>query len=386
MLTTMRTSIEAAIPMTEAQFGLLTTAFLAIYGLLSPFAGFLADKFNRSRVVVGSLLVWSLVTWLTGHSRTYPELLTTRLLMGISEACYIPAALALVADYHRGPTRSLATGLLLGGVMVGAALGGIGGWLADRHDWSYAFRLFGLVGIAYSVVLGLLLRDPPRESIEISTSGLVPLVRLGEALASLFGSGAFVIALIYWGVLGIAGWMVVGWVPTYFQEQFHLSQGTAGLDATLYLNVASFGGLLIGGYWADRWSRKSARACIYVSAIGQIAAVPGIVLLCYPGSLPLAIVGLSFFGLTNAFASSEMMPILCLISDPRYRATGYGILNLFSCLFGGAAIYAGGVLRDAQIDVTKLFEWGAALMLLCGLLLFFLKMRDPAPPGAQPVG
>src|SRR6185369_5085835 len=150
-------SLKDAIPMTEAQFGLLTTAFLLVYAGLSPFAGYLADRFHRSRVIIGSLFVWSLVTWLTASAKTYEQLLASRLLMGISEACYIPAALALVADYHRGATRSLATGILLGGVMVGSAMGGLGGWLAERHGWGFAFNLFGLVGIGFAIVLVFLL-------------------------------------------------------------------------------------------------------------------------------------------------------------------------------------------------------------------------------------
>src|SRR5207248_2092933 len=124
-----------------------------VYAVLSPFAGFLADRFNRSRVIIGSLLVWSFVTWLTAHAKTYEQLLATRLLMGISEACFIPAGMALVSDYHQGATRSLATAVFLGSVRVGSGLGGMGGWLAERHGWGYAFNLFGVIGIVYSVVL-----------------------------------------------------------------------------------------------------------------------------------------------------------------------------------------------------------------------------------------
>jgi len=102
MITTMRDSLTQAVPMTDAQFGLLTSVFLWVYGLLSPLAGFLADRFNRSRLIVFSLLVWSLLTWLTGHARSFEELIAVRALMGLSEAAYLPAALALIADYHRG--------------------------------------------------------------------------------------------------------------------------------------------------------------------------------------------------------------------------------------------------------------------------------------------
>src|SRR5687767_5611472 len=144
MLTTMRVSIKEAIPMSEGQFGLLTSAFLWSYAALNPFAGFLADKFNRSRVIVIGLFVWSLMTWLTGHARTYNELVIVRIGMGISEACFLPAALALISDYHGTATRSLASGIVIAGLGVGSALGGLGGWLAERHGWQFAFNFFGI--------------------------------------------------------------------------------------------------------------------------------------------------------------------------------------------------------------------------------------------------
>lgn len=122
MIATMRQSLVDAIPMTDAQFGRLTTIFLLVYAVLSPVAGYLADRFNRSHVIIGSLFVWSLITWLTAHATTYGQLLVTRALMGVSEACYIPAALALIADYHGPRTRSLANGTHLSGVL-GAVCG-----------------------------------------------------------------------------------------------------------------------------------------------------------------------------------------------------------------------------------------------------------------------
>ncbi|MCC6353141.1 MAG: MFS transporter, partial [Verrucomicrobiae bacterium] len=200
MITTMRGSLVEAIPMTEAQFGLLTAVFLWVYGLLSPFAGFLADRFSRSRAIIVSLLVWSALTWLTGHARTFEQLLVARALMGISEAIYIPAALALIADYHRGNTRSLATGVHMTGVSVGAGLGGLGGWLAETRGWSYAFYLFGIIGIAYAVLLLFLLRDATRDSAGAPVSaGADQRVNFFRALASLFGHGTFYLMLAYWG-------------------------------------------------------------------------------------------------------------------------------------------------------------------------------------------
>src|SRR5690606_29698915 len=158
-ITTMRTSITEAIPMSDGQFGLLTSVFLWVYGFASPIAGYMADRFNRSKVIIASLFIWSLVTWLTSLATSFEQLLAARALMGLSEACYIPAALALIVDYHPGKTKSTATGIHVGGVFVGQSLGFIGGWLAETHSWNYAFSIFGIVGIIYALFLIFILKD-----------------------------------------------------------------------------------------------------------------------------------------------------------------------------------------------------------------------------------
>jgi MFS family permease len=381
MITTMRDSLMAAIPMTDAQFGLLTSVFLWVYGLLSPFLGFLADRFSRSRLIIGSLLVWSLLTWLTGHAQNFEQLVVIRALMGLSEAAYIPAALALIADYHRGPTRSLATGIHMTGLSIGAGLGGAGGWIAQRYGWSAAFDAFGLFGVGYALMLLLVLRDAPRDGVSAeATTATTTNVRLSKALAGLFGSGSFLLLVVFWSLLGVAGWAAYGWMPTYFKENFHLDQGSAGLSATSILATAMVFGKLIGGAWADRWSRTQVRARILVPAIGLFVAAPAVLLVAQTNVLALAIIGLSLYGLTRTFSDANMMPILCQIADPRYRATGYGVLNMFATVVGGITIYIGGALRDANIGMGILFESVAVGLLVCGGLLLFIRPKIPAPP------
>lgn len=380
MITTMRESILAEIPMTDAQFGSLTAVFLLVYAVFSPFAGFVADRFNRSRVIIVSFITWSAVTWLTAHARSYEQLLATRALMGISEACYIPAALALIADYHRTTTRSFANGLHLSGVMVGSGLGGLGGWLAERHGWSHAFALFGQLGIALAAVLILFLRDrPAAEGMpavgDAARTELAP-VRLGEALHSLCGNRDFLLALVYWGLLGASAWAVIGWMPTYLNEHFNLGQGTAGLSATGYYQAAALAGVIIGGLWADRWSRRHPRGPIYVVMIGLAVSAPSILLVSATDTLFLALGGLVLFGLTKSFADANMMPILTLVADPRYRATGYGLLNLCACAVGGATIYIGGLLRDANVNVVRVFQFGGLSFFVSLAILFFLRPKS----------
>jgi MFS family permease len=383
MITTMRDSLTAAIPMTDAQFGMLTSVFLWVYGLLSPFAGFLADRFNRSRLIIASLFIWSLLTWLTGHAQNFEQLLLVRALMGMSEAVYIPAALALIADYHRGPTRSLATGIHMTGLSVGSALGGVGGWMAEWQGWSAAFTVFGLFGIGYALVLAFLLKDAPRETAQdVHPTATLQPARFGEALRSLFSSGSFLLLLAFWSLLGAVGWAVVGWMPTYLKENFLLTQAVAGITATVYLDSSGILGKIVGGAWADRWSLTRPRARILVSALGMFIAAPAVLLVSQTTILPLAIIGLAIYGLTRAFADSNVMPILCQISDPRYRATGYGVLNMFGTIVGGITIYIGGAMRDAQVNVSLLFTVAAAGLLGCAVLLMWVRpnaSRSAAP-------
>ncbi len=379
ILITMRSSIKAAIPMTDAQFGLLTTVFLITYGLLSPFGGFVADKFNRSRLIVFSLFAWSATTWLTAHATSFGELLCYRALMGISEAAYFPAAGALLMDYHRNQTRSSANGIHLSGVMVGSGLGGLGGWIADRHDWTYVFQLFGMIGIIYSGVLFFLLKDRPKD---IAAPGepvtAIPPLQLGQALVSIFSQPAYVLALIFWGMLGVASWSFVGWLPAYLQEQFHMTQGRAGLTALGYIYSASLVGMVAGGFFADRWTRSNPRGRIYVGVIGVLVAIPGVLLVGNASLLPLVLLGMVIYGFTRPFPDASMTPLLCQIIDRRYLATGVGVLNMFAVMVGGTLIYIGGVVRDAHISVTTMFNGGALGLLICAVLLWAIKPR-PTP-------
>jgi predicted MFS family arabinose efflux permease len=379
ILITMRSSIKVTIPMTDAQFGLLTTIFLVTYGVLSPFGGFIADKFNRSRIIIFSLFAWSATTWLTAHATSFNELLFYRALMGISEAAYFPAAGALLMDYHRNQTRSLANGIHLSGVMVGSGLGGLGGWIADRHDWTFVFELFGLIGVVYAGVLFFLLKDRPKE---VAAPGepvvVLPVLQLGQTLVSLFSRPAFLLALVFWGLLGVASWSFSGWLPAYLQEQFHMTQGRAGLTALGYIYSASLIGMVAGGFFADRWTQTNPRGRIYVGVIGVLVAIPGVLLVGNSGTLPLVLLGMVIYGFTRPFPDASMTPLLCQIVDRRHLGTGVGVLNMFAVMVGGASIYIGGVVRDAQISITTMFNFGALGLLICAVLLWAIKPR-PVP-------
>jgi len=379
MITSMRDPIVKEFTLSDAQFGLLTSVFLWSYGILSPFGGFLADKYSRKKVIIFSVSVWSAVTLWTGFTSSFEEMLVSRLFMGLSEACYIPAALALITDYHKGKTRSLATGLHMSGLYAGLALGGLGGYIAEIWGWRYGFHVFGIFGILYSIVLLYYLKDVKHgttenevEEVEKETISLLGSVKI------LFKERSFLVLLFYFSVLGTANWLVYGWLPTFLKEHFHLNLGEAGISATGYIQIGSFVGVILGGYFADKWFLKNKRSRVFMIIIGFTVGAPFLFLMSSTTVFAIAIIAMFFFGIARGINDANLMPVLRQIADSRYIATGYGFLNFLSTIIGGLMVYVGGALKDAKIDLSIIYQVSAVLMLLATWSLFAIKIKKDA--------
>jgi MFS family permease len=373
MIATMRSSIVSSIPMTEAQFGLLTSVFSWVYGAFCPIAGFIADRFKKTYMITGSLFVWSAVTLLTGSVSTYEELFVTRALMGISEAFFIPAALSMIMERHE--KQSLAIGILFSGEMIGQSLGFLGGRIAERHSWNEAFYIFGLIGVLYAAFLIFTLKEPALASSggEKKNKTIMPKTNIRITLKKLFGKRSFLYLLLIYPLPSIVSWMVMGWLPTYYQEQFQLSQGDAGVYATAYLYPASIIGLLLGGYLSDKWQKTNPYARILVPVIGFGVAAPCVFMIGYTYVLGLAVTLFLVYGFARMFIDTNLMPILCMVIDGRYRATGYGIINMFTVFAGGMSTYVTGALRDAHVSLSTVFQYASLGLMICMILLFLVK-------------
>ena len=382
MLAAMKFSVMQDIPdiALEENWGKILALFKWVYAVLSPIGGYLADRFSRRHVVAGSLLVWSAVTWATGHVTTYDQLLAARAVMGISEAFYIPAALALIADFHLGPTRSRAVGCHQMGIYAGVIIGGFSGYVADAPGlgWRWAFDACGIVGVLYALPLFFLLRNPERPAGAAGRSHTSP----GGALRELLSNGSFILLVLYFTLPALAGWVVRDWMPAILKAEFNIGQGKAGVSATLYWQVAAIVGAIVGGWLADRWMRRNPRGRIFVSAIGMGLIVPAMFGVGYApqtGLLGVAIAFLILFGLGWGFFDSNNMPILCQIARPDLRATGYGIMNLVSISCGGFADWGFGILRDRQVPLFGIFGIFASAAILSVVLVLLIRPRNQNP-------
>lgn len=373
MLAAMKSSMMGDIPdiATKANWGIVLGSFKWVYALLSPVGGYIADRISRRHVIALSLCIWSAVTWATGHATSFNQLVAARAIMGVSEAFYIPAALALITDYHLGPTRSRAVGFHQMGIYLGIIIGGFAGYVADEPSlgWRFAFSACGIVGVIYALPLFVLVKNPARPA----TADAKP--SPWGATRELLGNPQFILLVLYFTLPAIAGWVVKDWMPDILKEKFDLGQGKAGVSAVLYVQVASLVGVVLGGWLADRWMRRTVRGRIFVSALGMSFFLPALYGIGGAGTLTVAIALLILFGLGWGFFDCNNMPILCQIARHDLRATGYGFMNLVSISCGGFADWGFGALRDHDVPLGTIFGAFAGLALISVVIILLVKPR-----------
>ena len=376
MIATMRPSMQLDITeLSQAtNYGYLMAVFLWVYGSMSSFSGIIADRINRKGLIIGSLFVWSLVTFAMGFATTFNTLYWLRALMGLSEALYIPAGLSLIADYHSDKTRSLAVGLHMSGIYMGQALGGFGATVAKQFSWQYAFMFFGGFGMVYAIVLVIFLQDNiKREMVDKAQKSYQSVLK---SVTSLLSSFSFWIIILYFAVPSFPGWAIKNWAPTLIADKLHIDMSIAGPLTTISISLSSLFGVIVGGYFSDKWVQQNIRARIYIGALGLSLMIPALLLLGYSNSIVIVFAAASMFGFGFGMFDTNNMPILCQFVPSSSRATAYGLLNT-------AGIFAGAVITDylgKSTDAGNLNRDFAALagivVVVIVLQLLFLKPKE----------
>ncbi|MEX6687453.1 MFS transporter [Danxiaibacter flavus] len=376
MLSTMRPAMQQDIAElnSAASFGSLMAIFLWIYGLMSPVSGFVADKLSKKWLIIVSLFVWSGVTYAMGYATTYSQILWLRALMGISEALYIPAGLALISSYHPPKTRSLAIGIHMTGLYTGQALGGFGATIAAAFSWHATFHILGFAGMVYAIVLILLLKDKNKEEREeyvIANDNAAS----GENILTLLLNISFWILVFCFAITSLPGWAAKNWLPTLFSENLNLDMSHAGPASTITIAASSFLGVIFGGILSDRWVQKNIKGRIYTSACGLAFTVPSLLLIAL-GHSAFNVIGAAFcFGFGYGMFDANNMPVLCQFVPVKYRATAYGIMNM-------AGVFAGAFVTELLGRSTDEGNLGSSFAVLALILivvitvqLFFLKPK-----------
>lgn len=380
MLSTMKDAMQVDIVELQSatNFGRLMAIFLWIYALMSPVSGVIADRMSRKWLIVGSLFVWSSVTYLMGIAETFNQIVFLRALMGVSEALYIPAGLSLIADYHTGKSRSLAVGIHMTGLYTGQAIGGFGATVADAFSWHTTFHWFGIIGIAYAVILMLFLHDKKTEILPTEKLQANPQKEkesVFTSLKSLLTNVAFWVILLYFAAPSLPGWATKNWLPTLFAENLDLPMSQAGPISTITIAVSSFIGVLIGGPLSDKWVQKNLRGRVYTGAIGLGLTIPSLLLLGFGHNL-VAVVGAGLlFGIGYGIFDTNNMPILCQFVSHKQRATAYGVMNMIGVSAGAFITHLLGRWGDSGNLGAGFAMLAIVVAIALGVQLYFLRPK-----------
>jgi predicted MFS family arabinose efflux permease len=385
-----RTAISAVFPlvrhdlhMSDVALAAIGSFFLWSYAVGSPFAGALADRLPRSRMVVWSLVAWSAITALSGLSRSANELLISRVLLGLAECAYLPAAMALLSDHHAGPTRATAMGMHMAGLNFGLVAGGtLAGYLGDHFGWRPSFFVLGVAGLLLALVASATLRDAP----VAPRAAAAPRTSLRESVRTLARIPTYNLALISGMLVSIGTWIFFNWLPLYFKETFHMSLTGAGFSGTFMLQMAATIGVTAGGYLSDRASRGRPERRMLVGTLCYLLGGPFLITFATRAGFGLVSASIFSFAFLRAVGSITEPTVACDLLPSHLRSTALALMNSANCMAGGVGVMLAGFLKSsfglagvfAGVSVSLLTASG---VLLAGYTLFArrdLARRDTA--------
>ena len=358
----------------DEQMGLISTVLFWSYGCIVPFAGMMGDILSRKKIIVYSLLFWSFCAMLTGFGVSFIFfIIVWGILTGGSEAFFPPNATAELSLFHI-KTRGIALAIFQSGIYVGIIGSGyLAGYLGETYGWRTPYYLFGSFGVIWAFVLMFRMK---KKVVIQTTKKKEEQVAVGIALKYVLRKPSFwCLTFALSGMVFVnAGYMT--WMPTYLFEKFNLSLSTAGFSSVFYHYVAAFFGVLLGGWWSDKWMKKQKSARFMVQGIGLLLGAPFIYMLGASKELYLIYFALTMFGLFRGIYDSGIYSSLYEIIEPRFRSTATGLILMFAFFTGGISPYIMGVLKPtlgiaaciSAISVVYLFS---ALALFVGVK--FLK-------------
>ena len=301
-----------------SQTGSLASAFFLSYMLAAPIFGWLADRMSRWILVGASVLLWSLASGASGLAGTFTLLLITRLFVGIGEAGYGPAAPTIIADLYPLERRGRALAWFYLAIPVGSAIGyAIGGWIASRWGWRWAFYAVVPPGLLLGVASFFM-----KETRRVGGGDRRGRPRLAQYVG-LLTIRSYVLDTLGMAALTFAIGGISFWMPHYLREVRGLP-ASSGVTFGGILCVAGFLATMSGGFAGD-WLKKYFRGSYFlVSGLGILTACPFILLMLWT-PFPLAwvwIFGAVFFLFFNTGPSNT---ILANVTHPSIRATAFAV-------------------------------------------------------------
>jgi MFS family permease len=373
-----RQAVNSVFPLLQSEFGLSSTqlgmlgsAFMVIYALAAPLAGFVVDQASRRTLIVAGLAFWSLICAATGAARSFAQLVFFRAAEGLGESFYFPASMSLLADYHGPKTRSRAMSVHQTSVYVGTAGGGfLAGLLGELWGWRSPFWILGLVGLAYAGLLAVNITEPKREGfkgegIDPEFDGEPVATGLTTSLAEIVRVPAAVFLLIVFAGANFVASAFLTWLPMFIFKQFGQGLARSSLISTLF-PLASLVGALAGGVLADRAAKRPGGR-MRVQGIGLICGAPFIVAAGLAPTVTVFVVPLMVVGICKGIYDANIFASVYDVVPARVRGTAAGLMNTVGWAGGSLAPLAIGLGAD-RIGLGPTMARLAAVYVVVGVL------------------
>jgi MFS family permease len=323
-------SIKADMGLTDFQAGLLATAFMVPYMFTAPLFGWLGDTKDRSKILSVGAAVWSVATFVTGISRNFASILSSRFFLGIGESAFTTTAQPYLSDFYPPEKRGRVLAILGSGLPVGAALGYVlGGVLSASVGWRNAFFLVGFPGLILAVLVWML-GETRHES-------HLPKFDIKKAIQILGRSKPYLLAVGgYCGYAFVVGG-IAHWIPTYIQRAYSLNELKAN---TLFGGIAVGAGLvgtLTGGWLGDHFEvKKGGGGHLFISALSMLAALPAFWLCMRAQTLNEFVIYLVLTQLFFFLSTSPICVAILQISPSHLQNFGMAIFIFMSHILGDA--------------------------------------------------
>jgi predicted MFS family arabinose efflux permease len=381
--------IKQQLGLTDVQLGIVGAAFMWMYALFGPLAGWLCDRLPRKALVLGGLIAWSLVTALTALCHTYGQLVLCRALSGLGEAVYLPASMSLIGDYHGAATRSRAMSVHQSSVYVGSIAGGaISGLVGQFYGWRWSFIIFGSCGLLFGLVVGKFLMEPSRGQQDAGTASLPTAIgggNLFHELKALLASPIVRLLILAFVGANFVAVVFLTWMPSFLYGKFHMSLSMAGLNGTMYLQLSSVVGVLCGGLLADFLTRQFAGGRMLTQALGLFLGIPFLFFTGWAASVPAVVLGMIGFGYCKGLYDANIFASLYDVVAVRRRGIAAGMLNSLGWLGGGFAPIAIALAAN-RYGMGPSISGTAFVYCLSGLLMLLAARRTILARSNSPAG
>jgi MFS family permease len=354
-------AVKEELGLRDAELGLAASAFILVYMMVTPIAGYLGDRFHRPRIIALSVALWSAATLASGAARSFAALLVSRALVGIGESSYAPLSSAMIGDSFPAGRRGSSLGIFNVAVPVGSALGYVvGGLIAARFGWRAAFYVVGIPGLALAVTM-LALHDPRRGAMDRSFPS-------GGTMSALLTDRVYVVTTAAQAALTFVLGALAAWLPTFLVRLHGLSIGVAAGGFGILTAVTGLVGTGLGGWLGDRAVKHDPRGHLRVSAFGLLLAAPA-------AALAIATDDRLVFWSATAIAEilvflnvGPLTAVIVGVAAPSIRATAVAANILAMHLFGDAVSpWVVGVLSD-RFGIRRALAIMPPMLVLSGIL------------------